>query len=279
MIKRIGWLNRHMADAYLEEHEMMLGPLYGNLEAHGWMYQSGALRSGKVLGLLDADKKVKGLLARFNDGNCMIHAARETDVLEFVPELLDLRFHTLWMLGCGRETARRMNDELDLDARIIEQYMMLQSELVEADTGRLEIQDISTDPYDPEYIEAACQLLEACFHYKPARHVFAQRMAERMPEEIYLLAGTQGRWVGQAHIQAWTPEYGHIGGVATLPQFGGRGIARALTGRLCRYIHEEDRLPTLTVRKDNIPALKVYQHLGFEPVGEVTVLDTFPADS
>lgn len=275
MIKRIGWLNRHIADDYLEKHEMMLGPLYGNLEAHGWMYQSGALRSGKFWGLLDENKAMKGIMARFNDGNCMIHAAEEADILEFVPELWNMRFHTLWMLGCSRKIAERMNKELELDARIIEQYMMLQEELVQGDVGRLQIQDISTDPYDPEYIDAACRILEACFHYKPAAHVLSQRMAERMPEEIYLLGSTQGRWVGQAHIQAWTPEYGHIGGVATLPQYGGRGIARALTGELCRYIHQEGKLPTLTVRKDNTPALKVYRNLGFEPVGEVTVLDTF----
>ena len=33
MIKRIGWLNHRIADEYLERHELMLGPLYGNLQA------------------------------------------------------------------------------------------------------------------------------------------------------------------------------------------------------------------------------------------------------
>ena len=276
MIKRIGWLNHRIADEYLERHELMLGPLYGNLQAHGWLYQSGSLRSGRICGLV-SDRMVVGLLARFNDGNCMIHAAQEAELARFVPELEALSFHTLWILGGGRGAARQINEALGLKAKVVDHLMMMQRQPAPPEEDReLEFCDISTDPYDPEYLAAACRLLEACFHCTPSQQLFAQRIAERLPEEIYLLARYQGIWAAQAHIQAWTPRYGHIGGVATLPAYTGLGIGRRVTGRLCQYIHESGRLPTLTVRTDNLPALALYRRLGFEAAGVVTVLDTFP---
>ena len=218
-------------------------------------------------------------MGRFNDGNCMIHAASEPDLMRFVPELNEVSFHTLWILGGGRSIARQINEALGLRAKVVDHLMMIQRRppQPEADES-LEFRDISTDPYEPEYLEAACRLLKACFHYTPSQQLFAQRIAERLPEEIYLLARYQGVWAAQAHIQAWTPRYGHIGGVATLPAYGGRGIGRKVTSRLCRYIHESGRLPTLTVRTDNLPALSMYRRLGFEDAGAVTVLDTLPEE-
>lgn len=275
MIKRIGWMNHRLAEEYLERHELMLGPLYGNLQAHGWLYQSGSLRSGRICGLL-SDRTVTGMMGRFNDGNCMIHAACEPELMRFVPELNAVSFHTLWILGGGRGVARQINDALGLQARVVDHLMMIQRRPPQPEADELlEFRDISTDPYDPEYLSAACRLLEACFHYTPSQQLFAQRIAERLPEEIYLMARYRGDWAAQAHIQAWTPHYGHIGGVATLPAYTGLGIGRRVTGRLCRYIHESGRLPTLTVRTDNLPALALYRRLGFEDAGAVTVLDTF----
>ncbi len=278
MIKRIGWLNHRLVDDYLDRYELMLGPLYGNIQAHGWLYQSGSLRSGRICALL-SERTVTGLLARFNDGNCMIHAPQEEDLIRFVPELAGLSFHTLWILGGGRRIAGQINEQLGLKAKVVDHLMMIQRHPVEPEEDHgLEFRDISTDPYEPEYLLAACRLLEACFHYKPSQQLFAQRIAERLPEEVYLMARYQGVWAAQAHIQAWTPHYGHIGGVATLPAYAGRGIGRRVTGRLCQYIHESGRLPTLTVRSDNLPALALYYRLGFEKAGTVTVLDTFPEE-
>jgi ribosomal protein S18 acetylase RimI-like enzyme len=253
----------------------MLGPIYGNLAAHGWFYQSASLRSGKFFALIEQNE-VYGLLARFNDGNCMVHAQPPERVMDFVPVLKTLEFHTLWMLGMDHAIAWQMNRRLDIDAKVVDHLLMAQPKLVQVPVTDISIQEISTDPFNKDYLEATCRLLEKCFQYLPSQRLMVQRMQERLREEHYYLAKYDGQWVGQAHVQAWTPHYAHIGGIATLPGYTGRGFARQLTGYLCAYVHHSGRIPTLTVRTNNVPALKLYRSLGFDTVGVVTVLDSFP---
>ena len=276
-LKSINWFQRRLLSSYLRENELMLGPMLGNLEATKWLYRYSRLRSGRVAALTDEDDRVCGVSARFNDGNMMLHAARGEDLLAFVPEIKAARYHTLWLLGCEEEDARALKEALHLDAHVVRELMMLQKAPVEVPDVGLTFQDISTDPYDPEYLETVCGMLKACFDYRPKEELMAERMAERTEDEVYLLGSLRGTWVCQAHIQAWTPNYGHIGGVAVLPEYTGQGLGRSITARLCRYIHESGRRPTLTVRENNAPAMAVYSALGFEPVGPVTVLDAYRA--
>ena len=277
MIKKTGWLNRRMAEDYLTQHEMMITPLYGNIATAGWHYKGGELRSGRFYSLVHQDR-VRGFLARFNDGNCMVHGQQPEDVLELGSQIGQMDFHTLWMLGSDSETALTLNKQLALNGKLVPHYMMVQRKPQPVPNGELVLQDINREGLEVQYAQAACHILEACFHYQPSYEVFMQRLAERMPQEVYLLAQYEREWVAQAHIQAWTPHYGHIGGVATLPPYGGKGFGTQITARLCRYIHEAGRLPSLTVRTDNHVAIRMYSRLGFEVAGPVMVLDTYLGD-
>ena len=206
----------------------------------------------------------------------MIHAVDETDLLAFAETLSETRFHTLWILGCSRQTGLLLRKELKkLNAKLITEWMLIQKDCVEEPERGLRFQDISTAPYDTEYLHAVQTFLKECFHYHPRIEVLAERMAERTTDEIYLLGSLEEKWVCQAHIQAWTPQYGHIGGVATLPEYRGCGYAASLTSHLCRYIWDTGRIPTLTVQADNRPALALYESLHFTKAGEITILDSY----
>lgn len=60
-----------------------------------------------------------------------------------------------------------------------------------------------------------------------------------------------------------------IANVATLPEYRGKGYARAALCALIDYAREgETRTMTLEVRRSNTPAISLYESLGFRVVGE-----------
>lgn len=59
-------------------------------------------------------------------------------------------------------------------------------------------------------------------------------------------------------------KYGQIGVVGTLEEYRNKGFAKSVVSELCRCIIAKGKLPTLMVRENNLPAVKVYQKLGFE---------------
>lgn len=273
MIRKINWFQKDIPAAYMEENELMLGPLYGNIAATRWHYRLGSLRAGKIYALL-LGRQVCGMAGYFNDGNCFVHCAEPRHFRHFDGLLNGMDFHTLWMLNGGLSDALRMKEALGLEGRVIEHFMMVQEAPCPVEKGGMEIVNIQGETANYEYIEAACGLIHAGFDYNPQRDLWVERLSERTAAERYYLGKVDGAFVAQAHIQGWTPHYGHIGGVTTAPEHRGKGYARAVTGQLCAYVHESQRRPTLTVKTHNRPALALYGSLGFAVAGEVTVLET-----
>jgi hypothetical protein len=60
-----------------------------------------------------------------------------------------------------------------------------------------------------------------------------------------------------------------LAGVYTHPAWRGQGIARRAVGEMCRMLLEEVPVVTLYVHRDNTAAIRLYEGLGFEPVGDV----------
>jgi RimJ/RimL family protein N-acetyltransferase len=56
-----------------------------------------------------------------------------------------------------------------------------------------------------------------------------------------------------------------LAGIETKPEFRGRGLAKAVTSALTQYALEQVATVSLTVLKDNLPAIAVYKKLGFTP--------------
>jgi len=67
-------------------------------------------------------------------------------------------------------------------------------------------------------------------------------------------------------IHVYSKEYktAVLGNIATAPEFRGRGIAAAVTGRLTRELVDEGLEISLNVRADNAPAVRCYTKIGYE---------------
>ena len=70
--------------------------------------------------------------------------------------------------------------------------------------------------------------------------------------------------VAQAGIQTYTPKINQIGSVYTPEEERGKGYAKAIVSEICKRIIERGKMPTLMVNKDNTPAVRAYNALGFE---------------
>lgn len=270
-VRRLGVLHRGVLHDYLQAHELLTAPLYGNLLAAGLWNDWRKLRCGGYTGAF-REGRLEGVMAAFNDGNLMVHAAQPRALSDLADRLPALPFHTVWGLGCGGEV-EEMVEDLPLRYEVVHHLMLQQPRACERSTPALTFARADGHALDEDTLRFMECCLETCFGFTTARDVIAQRMKERMPEEAFFVASNGAGPVAQAHIQAWTPHYGYVGGVATLPAYQGQGYARAVMQHICRYIRSMGRIPTLTVKADNEAALRLYQSMGFETCGKVTVLD------
>ncbi|POR05186.1 hypothetical protein AU468_02240 [Alkalispirochaeta sphaeroplastigenens] len=78
-----------------------------------------------------------------------------------------------------------------------------------------------------------------------------------------LVAVFRGEIIGRVATNARGMKTDQIGGVYTVPSWRGRGIARLLMTHLLADLAREGRKASLFVKKDNIPARRLYRGLNF----------------
>jgi len=105
-----------------------------------------------------------------------------------------------------------------------------------------------------EVLRAGNQLNEAA-----ARKHFINTLKEQL---VYY-AALDGIPVAKAGTNARGMVYDQIGGVFVKPLYRNRGFARQVLNHLLYTITAEGRKPCLFVKDSNLPALGLYQNLGF----------------
>jgi len=98
-----------------------------------------------------------------------------------------------------------------------------------------------------------------------------QNLNRQLKEQIIYIAEDQGRPVAKAGTNARGFFWAQMGGVYTLPEYRNRGIAACLAGRLVRDLAGRKKRFCLFVKKENRPALKVYEKNGFTIAGEFRI--------
>ena len=86
-----------------------------------------------------------------------------------------------------------------------------------------------------------------------------------------LMAELEGRIVGKININAQSFTCFQIGGVYVVPQWRNYGIARAMIAALIREFASQKNHFILFVKKANLPARKVYDHLGFGKIADYRI--------
>ncbi|MGC5022324.1 GNAT family N-acetyltransferase [Micromonospora sp. DT47] len=81
-----------------------------------------------------------------------------------------------------------------------------------------------------------------------------------------------GDLVAVAGVHVWSPAWrvAALGNVTTHPRVRGRGLAGAAVAALCTRLRDTVDHVTLNVKADNVPALRLYDRLGFTPVAHYT---------
>jgi ribosomal protein S18 acetylase RimI-like enzyme len=115
----------------------------------------------------------------------------------------------------------------------------------------------------PEHI---AQMLELVALTRPGP--FAARTGE-LGE--YFGVFDAGRLVAMAGERMRAGTLMEISGVCTHPDFQGRGLARRLVEKLIRREMQRNQTPFLHVMRDNLPARRVYERMGFRLHQEVAL--------
>ncbi len=125
------------------------------------------------------------------------------------------------------------------------------------------------------HLEEKYQYEEVLVHperFSPAAHLVYFRKTVR--EQFILYAKLNGMAVAKAGTNAIGIHHSQIGGVFTAGPYRGRGIARALMIRLLEEIHGWEKDAVLFVRKTNKPAVRLYEKLDFDVIGEYQITYT-----
>jgi RimJ/RimL family protein N-acetyltransferase len=93
---------------------------------------------------------------------------------------------------------------------------------------------------------------------------------ERMRREIYFGIYQADILVSAAgtHVRSRSSGLAAVGNVLTRLAYRGRGMARSVTSAVTETALEEHRDVVLNVREDNMPAIAVYERLGYQTHGQ-----------
>jgi GNAT superfamily N-acetyltransferase len=82
----------------------------------------------------------------------------------------------------------------------------------------------------------------------------------------YIGQRDSGRLVAIAGVHVFSSQYrvATLGNITTHPDFRDQGLARVVIARLCRDLVSEVDFIGLNVKSSNLPALRLYQSLGFK---------------
>jgi ribosomal protein S18 acetylase RimI-like enzyme len=72
-----------------------------------------------------------------------------------------------------------------------------------------------------------------------------------------------GRLVSMAGTRLAAGPYTEVSAVCTHPDFVGQGLAQRVLPHVMNYIQQKGQIPYLQLYPDNLPALRLYQRLGF----------------
>jgi predicted GNAT family acetyltransferase len=73
----------------------------------------------------------------------------------------------------------------------------------------------------------------------------------------------EGRLVSMAGTRLAAGPYTEVSAVCTHPDFVGQGLAQRVLPYVMHYIQQQGQIPYLQLYPDNLPALRLYQRLGF----------------
>jgi len=261
MLRRLNCSDRNRVLQYILDHEIELVMVYGNVLVFGLENQPGIRRCADYYGYFEGDE-LKGFIAFYNLGSCIPHYSDDRAIPEFAELMKMKQFEVvLGMKPIVQPIVDALTPVKPFKTIDEEMYMTNPQHRPYAN-DRFTITEANAD--DDIQLAFFAQVSIECFNDQTTPEKEREIIRQKPRDEEFLVACLEGKPVAQAIVHGYTPNYGQIGAVATLPAYRGMGAAKTVVSRICDCIIGKNRIPALFVRKSNTPAVKVYQSLGFQ---------------
>ena len=121
-------------------------------------------------------------------------------------------------------------------------------------------------PMREEHLSALTELEKLCFSQPWSREGLAAEL-ENPSARFYVALSPKGETAGYVGMHLVLDE-GYLANLAVFPRFRGQGAARTLLAAL-QGLGEKEPLAfiSLEVRESNLPAIRLYEKMGFQRVG------------
>lgn len=270
MIKLLTHTDLPATLAYMNKHYLETAFLLGNVLAYGLENRWEDGRSGDYFGYFEG-ADLKGVIGFYNSASCIPHYESLTAVDELSRLMARRNFKTLLGLQniispfLPKLQERRVIREIVKSEYLvnlsIKPYLFEGGQFLTAsELGEGKAAKFIAKTYRLGYNDAKIQ-----YEVRKLLH-------EQTGSEEFLFLLVEGDIKAQAYIRTSTAKVAQIGGVYTLEAERGRGYCKAITSELCGRSMRLGKTPTLIVHKDNLPARKAYEHVGFDRYDDYLII-------
>ncbi|KRQ86100.1 FR47-like protein [Caloramator mitchellensis] len=272
MLKVLTEKERKIVEEYLERNHIETTFLIGNVKYFGFENKKDVRRCGDYFGYFE-EGELKGIIPFYNLGSCIPHFESQNAVPYFIDLMKNRDFK--YLLGMRRLVEPLYNGIKDFkhNASVDEDAYYVNNNFKHFKLEGIEIKNY----YELNLEKAVEFIVEANrVGFKNTAYSIEEAtktLNQRPVEEDYLFVLKDGRIVATGCIQTTTDKIGQIGGVYTTPKERGKGYCKAVVSELCKRIIDRGKTPTLMVRKNNTPAVRAYEFLGFEYYDEYVIIE------
>ncbi len=267
MIRKMDNRDRAQCMAYIRSHEHETTFLHGNVLDIGLENDPSIRRCADYFGWFEPDPEtgldtLRGILPFYNLGSCIPHWESEAAVTPFLSLMRDRPFEVLLgMRHVVEPFVQGLAGYRQIRERDDSWYMVNRNpapHVVEGLSFRL------GDAEDEEIVRFIADCNVRCLGNSFTEEQMRASMRQNRGGRGWLLGVMDGRYVSMANIQSYTDTLQQIGGVATPASEQGKGYCKATVYELCRRIQANGHVPSLFVRRNNLPAVSAYTRIGFE---------------
>ncbi|MDD2480669.1 MAG: GNAT family N-acetyltransferase [Lutispora sp.] len=261
MIRLLTQSDKQMILDYLARNEVETSFLYANIIQFGVDNMRHIRRCADYYGFFDGEE-LKGILPFYNLGSCIPHFEADEAVPLFAELMKERNFE--FLLGM-RKIVKPLYEEIKTHKQILEcdesaYYVNKSFKPFIMD----DVNYIDAKGADDEIVDFVINGRAKGFNQIVTREDAIKSLVQRGEEEEFIIAEKDGKMVAQACIQTYTPAISQIGGVYTVEEERGKGYCKAIVSEICKRIIAKGKMPTLSVKKNNTPAVRAYTALGFE---------------
>ncbi|WIV12859.1 GNAT family N-acetyltransferase [Proteiniborus sp. MB09-C3] len=270
MIRLLTQSDKKIILEYLKRNEIETSFLYGNVIEFGIDNIQDKRRCADYYGFFK-EEVLKGILPFYNLGSCIPHFEDEDAIPSFADLMKSKHFE--FLLGMSK-VIRPLYERIE-GHKEIQEYdecsYFINKNFRPYTLERINFID-ANEAINDEIIDFVLDARKNGFNQVTTREDIRKTLLQRGDEEEFIIAEKDGKMVAQACIQTYTPKINQIGSVYTAKEERGKGYCKAIVSEICRRIIGKGKIPTLSVKKNNTPAVMAYTALGFEHYDDYLII-------